>query len=132
MALFLAMFWVAIPAQASGLTSGGYHDDGVGPDGNHYFEIYWYSGDRFVDCDPTSGTDGYIDVQFSSANQLSGGGWVPAFDVFQSWAGQSGFSQRECQVNIYAANGTGQRQVLVKWQLNGTSQPGNPIITLTF
>lgn len=131
LALF-SMFVVPVPAHASGLTNGGYHDDGVGPDGNHYYEIYWYSGDPHVDCSPTSGTDGSITVQFSSADYNNGSAWVPASDTFQSWSGQSGFSQRECQVNVAAPNGAGQREIFVSWTLNGTTQAGNPEITLTF
>lgn len=132
MALFLAMFLAVVPAHASGLTFGGYHDDGVGSDGNHYFELYWYSTDPNVDCAPTSGSDGYISVQFYFADKLSGGGWVQAFDVTQSYAGQSGFSQRECQVNVYAANGAGERMLFMSWTLNGTLQTGNPSYTVTF
>ena len=133
MAMILAMFWLAIPAQASGLTLGGYHDDGVGGDGNHYFEVYWYSSDPNVDCSPYSGTDGSIAVQLAGSQELTGRGWVNTFDVFQSYAGVSGFSHHECQVNVYATNGLGQRRLFFSWQLNGVSQPntnGGP--TLTF
>jgi hypothetical protein len=131
MALFLALFAAVVPVYASGLSNGGYHDDGV-YGGNHYFEIYWYSGDNQVQCYPTSGNHGYVQVWFSSAQQLNGGGWVAATDVSQSYAGQSGFSQRECQVNVYAPNGAGLRNIFYAWSLNGTVQAGTPSYSFTF
>jgi hypothetical protein len=131
MALVLALFAAVLPIYASGLANGGYHDDGV-YNGNHYFEIYWYSGDRFIDCTPTVGNDGTITVDYSYATEPSGGSWVPAYDVTRSWAGQSGFSQHECQVNVYAPNGAGVRAIYYTWSINGTVQPGNPSYAFTF
>jgi hypothetical protein len=131
MALFLALFAAVVPIYASSLTFGGYHDDGVS-NGYHYFEFYWYSSDSSVDCSPTTGNNGSITVNFSYALQQSQYSWVPAFDVYQSWAGQSGFSQRECQVNVYALNGAGLRDIFFTWSLNGTVQSGNPSYAVTF
>ena len=133
MAMILAMFWLAIPAQASGLTYGGYHDDGVGGDGNHYFELYYYSSDGNVDCSPYSGTDGYISVYFSEGEKRGiGGTWVNSGDVNYSYEGVSGFSHHECQVNVYAPNGAGLRLILITWYLNGVLQSGGPMATVTF
>jgi hypothetical protein len=131
MALILALFAAVAPIYASGLANGGYHDDGV-YNGYHYFEIYWYSGDPHIDCSPTVGSDGTITVDYAYAQQLGSGSWVPAYDVGRSYAGQSGFSQRECQVNVYAPNGAGLRAIFYTWAVNGTVQPGNPNYAFTF
>jgi hypothetical protein len=131
MALVLALFAAVVPIYASGLTNGGYHDDGVGG-GYHYFEIYWYSSDPNIDCSPTSGSNGSITVDYAYAEQLGSGGWVPVFDVSRTYAGQSGFSQRECQVNVRAPNGAGLRVIFYTWSINGTVQAGNPNYAFVF
>lgn len=125
MLLVLALF---AAAQGPGLTNGGFHDDGVGPDGNHYFEMYWYSTDQSQDCDPY----GPIQVSLGFAQKIVNNQWVNTNDVFQSYAGVSGFSHHECQVNVYATNGAGQRALYMQWSINGTVQSGNPNQVHTF
>lgn len=134
MALILALFAAVVPLRADPgyLVYGGFHDDGVGSDGNHYFEIYYYNNQYpGVQCDPYSGTQspfGTIDVQFDHATKLVNNAWVLTSDVYVSYQGVSGFSHNECQINVYATNGAGQRTIWVKWFYNGTNE-GNPGIT---